>query len=587
MKMSFMRGITLKQKLVFSFVLIVILYAITSWVYTLQVRKVQTQITNQNVETDKKVLAMELKETVQELEILTAELILTKDISLVEEHHESNLKLQQYVTQIGETASTKDQRQWKAMLQLVSKEFTDHFDRVLSIIQNNNLTEENKTNQIENSYKMSQAHKSRIFELVDNFYEDYAIAADAAVTESESELSKTVTFSKATLPVITLITVLVAALLTRSFTKPIHAIQKAMHRISEGDLRYLIHTKRNDELGILSKDVDRMIIKVREMLSRSVQIASSLTMHSQSFKTSSKKTAVANNDILKAIQEIAAGADQQAEHSEQSAQWVHDLDQRLNTVRETADTIFKNGKKAMKITKDGVTAISSTQKAASATNEVLREVNDSFQLLSDKMKEIEHIVSTMKEISGQTNVLALNASIEAAKAGHHGKGFSVIAEQIRLLSNQSNVAASNISKIVSNLEQQVKEVDHRMDSIKATVSTQHSSVQSAFSAFQEIYQSVNDMHDLIESIHSQTEKAKKQNAQLVGAIQFVASIAEETAAGVQEVHSTSNQQNDSIQSIAEQADDIDDLASQLFEQINRFKLNDSEDNMENNHRNEQ
>ncbi|MFD2671680.1 methyl-accepting chemotaxis protein [Marinicrinis sediminis] len=565
-------SISLKTKLFVTFGFIIAVFAVMAWFNTQQVEDIQSQIHTQNEQVDKKIMAMQLKELVQEMDMMTAEVIISRNLELVSEFDKKKSQLTQYVEQIGETSTTRDQRKWRAMLKTVSVEFADQFDKAVKIAEEPTSDELGKTKNLQMTYVMSQAHKTRIFELVNHYYDDYAAAADAAVLSSAAELDQTIAFTSISTPIVVVFTILVALLLIRALIKPIQRIQQVVRKISEGDLRQLIASKRKDELGKLSDSVDHMILQVRDMLGHTQLIASSLSDHSQNFKGFSKETASANLDILRAINEIASGADQQASRTEESAQFIHELNQELDTINQATDTMKASGDSAIVHTTQGMETMTSLQEAADQSKDRLNQVTSSLEQLSEKMRQIGDITLTITDISHQTNVLALNASIEAARAGAHGKGFSVIAEQVRQLSSQSKMASSHIAELIEDLQEKMNILEENMGVTGKTMLNQDTAVKVTLEAFETIRSSVESIYDQIRQIHRQATDAKTKNLNLVHSIQMVAGIAEETAAGVEEVSSTSFQQNESIQHIAVQADDIHELAIQLFEQIQRFQV---------------
>jgi methyl-accepting chemotaxis protein len=199
-------------------------------------------------------------------------------------------------------------------------------------------------------------------------------------------------------------------------------------------------------------------------------------------------------------------------------------------------------------------------------------INNTMEKLSESSSQIEKIVHTISEISTQTNVLALNAAIEAARAGVHGKGFSVIAEEVRLLSSETKASASHIARLISSVQLQMKEANQQTLEARMSIHSQSIKVTETLGSFQDMDASSIEIATQMEQISLKVEQVKRKNDSLNETLQIVAGIAEETAAGVQEVNSSSQQQDVAIRKIAEQAVEINGLSQDLFTEIDQFEI---------------
>jgi methyl-accepting chemotaxis protein len=187
----------------------------------------------------------------------------------------------------------------------------------------------------------------------------------------------------------------------------------------------------------------------------------------------------------------------------------------------------------------------------------------------------EHVGSISKaitDISAQTHVLALNAAIEAARSGAHGRGFSVIAEEVRKLAEETNLSSKRIAQIIAGLQERMSGLESAMRSAAAAATAQHAKVDETHAIFGMITLSMDRLSVQVNHIHEKIEAATNKTKTLVGAVHQVAAISEETAAGVEEVNSTSADQDASIRRIAEEAEEIRMLSQRLFTEISRFRI---------------
>jgi methyl-accepting chemotaxis protein len=409
-------------------------------------------------------------------------------------------------------------------------------------------------------------------DLIDKSYLTYTQNVNNTLIASNKLVDSTVQISTLAIAAVILFSIMIAYFIISSFTKPVRRLQLAVHRIAEGDLRHQLNEKSTDELGQLSHNFDNMIVKVSEMLGQSRKIALSLADYSHSFEDFSKLTAVANSEIIKSIEEISHGAEQQAELSEKSAVLIYELDVEMNEIANYTNTMKTSGAMALEHTQIGAASVVALKEAAEHSDLKMDHISNTMEKLSESSSQIEKIVHTISEISTQTNVLALNAAIEAARAGVHGRGFSVIAEEVRLLSSETKASAGHIARLISSVQLLMMDAKQQTLEAKMSIHSQNIKVTETLESFQEMDTSTIEISSQMEQISLKVEQVKRKNDRLNETLQIVASIAEETAAGVQEVNSSSQQQDLAIRKIAEQAVEINGLSQDLFTEIDQFEI---------------
>lgn len=566
------RNVSMKIKLIASFAGMLAVFLAVAYFNLTQVRDIKSHHGVQNEKITYELTALELKVIVQDLKDISSGLMISRKLDFVEKYNVKRKEYNELLQKVGNTATTPEQIQLRSQLIVATSEYMEVFDRAVRVIQDTSYNETDILKNTESLYNQAQQQRDLIFDLVDKFYRIYADEANAAIAASNEKMDGTVAVMIGAAIVILLLGSIVAALLIRSFVKPIGRLQKAVALISEGDLRFKINAQSNDELGQLSHNFDKMIDQVRHMLGTTQQIASSLSENSQSFRQVSVTTAAANADILKAIEEISAGADQQAQRTEQSAQIIGELDREVRTVWEAARHMQQMSAEAGQKTELGEASVQELSAASRQTGAMIDQALEAMDALSTGSKQIGSIVKAITEISTQTHILALNAAIEAARAGVHGKGFSVVAEEVRTLAAQTNESAKSIGERIGALQLQIGGLGGKMRETRDKLYNQNAKVDATLESFSAIRMSMQEIGGQIDRIGGMIGNAQEQNKRLMDSVHFVAAIAEETAAGVQEVNSTSFQQHASIRLIAGQADDMNRLSQELFEEINKFRI---------------
>ncbi len=567
------KNLSLKTKVIISFSLIIAIITIVALYNLYRVEQIKEQFSIQNNNVEKQLLAMKLKQKAQILDVLTMGLAISKDTSLEGEYKKEKSSFLELVKKVTDNSSTREQRKWKAFLTTTSGEFARNYDFISSIVNNKSLANDTSNQMIQQQYKMSQAHKKYIFELTDNYYKVFTQEANVSMQQSSSLLDYTVQILIVAIVIVLLVSISVTILFVRAFVGPIRKLQHAISLIALGDFRVKINSDSHDELGLLSQSFDHMTEQMSHMLVSTRRIAEGLTELSTSFELESRMTASAGMEIGRAMNEISKGAEQQAEQAEESSIGIHELEQDVLEISRITDQMKQLSIETTMNTNNGAISLQALSDSALQTEDRLHIMVSSLDALAKLTREINKITNTITDISTQTNLLAINASIEAAHAGEHGIGFAVIANEVRKLSAQSKQSSSDIFLLVQSLQQQMMVVQEKLTETEVSLEEQNGKIVQTSESFSIIEQSTEQMANAMSQIHSSVEDARIKNQSLVQSIHVVSGIAEETAAGVQEINSSTNQQEAAVQRIADQAVEVNALAKQLFIEIRKFQIN--------------
>lgn len=563
---------TLRTKLLLSFAGMLILFLGMVAFSFIEMQGMRKKVDIQNEKANLEHQALELKVYVQELKDISSGLMISRDSNYVQKFNEKRKPYSDMIKTVGDTAYTPEQQQWRSQLIMASTEFLNIFDRAAAIIQDKSLKEQDIRLNTSILYEQAQEQRDIIFKLVDQFDHAYSKDASDAANSTYASMDRTIQIMLLLGIFVLIAGSVIAYFLIRAMIGPIRKLQQAVSIIAAGDLRHRIGSVTQDELGTLSRDFDRMTESVKAMIGSTQQIAAALAEHVESSREFSGRTAEANIHIVKAIEEIAAGADQQATQAERSAVVLGDLSDQIDGFAQFAADAREKSDMAAVQTDTGAQAMKSLQVATVEANALIEAVTVSMRELLESSTQIGKIVTAISQIAGETNVLALNAAIEAARAGAHGRGFSVVAEQIRSLSNDTSSAAKNASALVSGLERRMSELEGSMSKARQGLSKQNNKVNVTLTSFGGIRASMQEMNAMFAEVSNQVGTIHSRNKELMEAVHQVAGIAQETAAAVEEVGSSSQEQDVSVRKIARQADDIHGLSQQLYEQVSLFQI---------------
>lgn len=564
--------LSMKWKLILSFSAVVLFFLGVALYQNYKINQVEISMETQKMEMEKRITVSSITQLLQEMNGVETSLAGSSDLEFTQPFKDKQTKLME---QLGKVEFEADSPASKELEQLRNQigGYTGYFDGLVNTIQDEQLDPMAVLERIDELHTKALAMNKEMLETNEKLYIAAAENAERAQDYSFDLLNLTSSMGTYAALLVFVFTLVIAVMLIRSFLNPINKLQAALRKIAEGDLRQQINSPYHDELGSLSHHFDHMVLRVREMLQQTQSVASSLATYSHSFQQSSSITAHTNQEIVSTIQEISVGAEQQAGQSEQSASLIQELEREVNEITEYTEVMLSTSQTANHNTRKGSESVIALREVSEHSRESVNKVYLALTKLSDQSKDISRITKSITNISNQTNILSLNAAIEAARAGAYGKGFAVIADEVRQLSDQTKESSVHISQIINELQAGMDEFQQYMLETKGNLEEQDQKVAETLSSFEAIDESIVEISKQIGQIHDKVDMTQTMNRRLAESVHNVASIAEETAAGVQEVNASSVQQDNAIHDIARQAVEINEISQKLFKEINVFKIN--------------
>jgi methyl-accepting chemotaxis protein len=356
-------------------------------------------------------------------------------------------------------------------------------------------------------------------------------------------------------------------------SSPILAVNHVIGKMGQGELQHRLHfTNRKDEFGRLARYYGRALDELSDLIRNIQDISHHVSSSANQLTASAEQTGQATDHIVRTIQEVAIGSEKQQNSIEESFAAVEQMAQEVQRVATHAKEVTGTVSEAAASTNQGNQAIqlAITQMAAIRAN--VDQLADVMKTLNERSTEIEQIVEVITGISSQTNLLALNAAIEAARAGEHGRGFAVVADEVRKLAEQSNLSAGRISSLVATIQSETGYANQMMEEGTKEVAAGMETVQGAGAAFSQIQKWMEKVASSIEEVSATTQGISSSSEQVVGSIQAIVEVAEQTASSTQNIMASTEEQLASMDEIATSADTLARMAEELQDQIKKFKI---------------
>lgn len=358
----------------------------------------------------------------------------------------------------------------------------------------------------------------------------------------------------------------------RSITKRMKILHNGMNIVAKSDLTARINLAGNDELASIANNFDQTVMALQQ-LAKDVQsnITNVSDVSNELVKHINTHT-VQSNEIRQAIEEIAQGATNQSMSAEENAKLVANLDEMIrhlvNDVSTTSDLTIQTSE----LSKEGYQNVVVLEQMATEGTKKNEETLATIEELNQKSSQIGEITKMITNLAEQTNLLALNAAIEAARAGEHGKGFAVVADEVRKLAEQSANSASSITVIVQEIQDEVKNSINSINTLKDNIINQNKAVDSTRQSFELITIAVNDTKERTEAIVQYLNEISNKKDGMLTAIESMSAVSQQTAASAEQVSATSDEQNIAVNELLKLSHQLENSSENLQEKINKYKL---------------
>ncbi|MDR6719031.1 methyl-accepting chemotaxis protein [Paenibacillus sp. 2003] len=373
--------------------------------------------------------------------------------------------------------------------------------------------------------------------------------------------------------VMIVITAISIPVIRSQVVKPLLRVISAVKLIAEGQLNVQdIHTKHEDEVGVLAKAVNDMKGNLTSMVLSVRRIAQAVNLQSGELAISSEEVKIGSRQIAVTMEESAKAAESQAETAVESARTVEVLNDHIQNhteqgsqLRVMSDLVLEqglNGRKAME---------QSVQQMQQISGSVSASMNKMEQL-NRKNEDISKLVQVIHDIARQTNLLALNASIEAARAGESGRGFAVVASEVRKLSEAVQTSVEEITAITEDIQQESQGVVAELRTGVQETELGQEHVLASGQLFRTINESVEGMVGVISTMTDGLAGMQEASGRMNDFSQQISAVSEQSAASVEEVSASAEEQVSSMETISGNIQSLKELSEDLLTSIEKLKI---------------
>ncbi|SMB87069.1 methyl-accepting chemotaxis protein [Desulfonispora thiosulfatigenes DSM 11270] len=412
-------------------------------------------------------------------------------------------------------------------------------------------------------------HKAEITDLTAEFINTMN-ERTASETKSEIKRTQSAFFQGAVMLILLLLIILATFVILVFRMRRLTNLAEGL-ATNEGDLTIKFDITTKDEIGDMARSSNDFLAKIQKIIAEVADMSNKVSGAAEELKATSGQSSKASEEMSKVIEDIAAGASDLANDTEQGVLHIEDLGERIVHTQEGIEELGKFSNEITGLKNEGLKIIQDLIEKTEQSNEKAGEVQGVIVNTYESAGRVNNASKMIKNIAKQTNLLALNAAIEAARAGEAGRGFAVVAEEIRQLAEQSNKFTIEIDEIIQELIVLTKGSVHTMDEVGEIVQKQTDSIYLTNEKFDAIAHAIENVNKLIMDIGQTGKHMEIKKEEIVGLIQTLSSISEENAAGTQEASASVEEQTASINEVAGLSETLAKLSDDMLGMVKRFK----------------
>ena len=372
--------------------------------------------------------------------------------------------------------------------------------------------------------------------------------------------------------IVVLLAIIICFIVGRRLMRPLVKVSTIIEEIANGDINadFGMVKESNDEIGLIIEKMKELTQSLGNIVGRIRNSSDTMSANSYELNDTSSQTLAANNEISKAVEDVAEGSTGMAssiskinENLEEMSRETKDINESVNEIRNQTTAVQDSSK----IMND---KIKSMQDSSHKMDDGISAISKRIETVNTTVDKVSNIVSVIEEISSETNLLSLNASIEAARAGDAGKGFAVVAQEIRVLSDNTNTELENIKQIISSLVEECRYCVQASGTIVEDNAKQKEEIKAVLEEFSSLDEQIQRTAEKADEIEELVTAMIELNDDITKSSNSLTDVSAANAAATEEMNANIEELNAMMNGVAEMAGHMNDESDGLKEALSFF-----------------
>lgn len=372
--------------------------------------------------------------------------------------------------------------------------------------------------------------------------------------------------------IVVLLAIIICFILGRRLMRPLVKVSTIIEEIANGDINadFGMVKETNDEIGLIIEKMKELTQSLGNIVGKIRNSSDTMSSNSYELNDTSSQTLAANNEISKAVEDVAEGSTGMAasiskinENLLEMSNETKDINESVNEIRNQT-TAVQDSSKIMN------NKIKSMQDSSHKMDDGISAISKRIETVNTTVDKVSNIVSVIEEISSETNLLSLNASIEAARAGDAGKGFAVVAQEIRVLSDNTNTELENIKQIISSLVEECRYCVQASGTIVEDNAKQKEEIKAVLDEFGSLDEQIQKTAEKADEIEELVTAMIELNDDITKSSNSLTDVSAANAAATEEMNANIEELNAMMQGVSEMAGHMNNESDGLKEALSFF-----------------
>lgn len=359
---------------------------------------------------------------------------------------------------------------------------------------------------------------------------------------------------------------------TKRIKKRLDLINRALERAGAGDFTVTLADTANDEFGQVSQNFNKMKEKLSGSLHKVTLSSGKVNRYSDDLSQAAQEVNEGTEQVAVTMQEMASGAESQAHSASDLSMVMEKFNEIVRDSSLNGERMSKSSNDVLERTSKGKQLMDESIVQMKTIDQIVQESVRKVNGLDSQTQEISTLISVIESIANQTNLLALNAAIEAARAGEQGKGFAVVADEVRKLAEQVGGSVKEITEIVKNIQKESENVVQTLEGGYAEVEKGTEQIKMTGDTFKKIDLAVRGMAGNLQKVNTNLSEMVNGSETLYMSVDAIASTSEEAAAGIEETSASSQEISSSMEEITSSSQELSAIAEELNDLVSQFQL---------------